>query len=63
MTDKSVLCEHLHRDDGRCLGFIQRFYPDGPTYACSMYRRIGPCMCDDAARLAVEQDLERGGHA
>jgi hypothetical protein len=37
MTDRAdgepVLCEHLHCDDGRCLGGIVRYYGDGPTYA------------------------------
>jgi hypothetical protein len=54
MTDEAVLCEHLHRDDGACLGWVVRYCADGPTYACSKYGRIGPCSSDDAARLAVE---------
>jgi hypothetical protein len=60
-----VLCEHLHCDDGRCLGVIyrRRGNREAPTYAwgyapgCADLKRIGPCSSDQAARAAVEHRL------
>jgi hypothetical protein len=57
----AVLYEHLRRDDGM---IVRYDYPgEGAGLRWSGYRRIGACTCDDAARLAVEHDLERGGRA
>jgi hypothetical protein len=59
-TDERVFCQVLRRDDGKQLGFVVRYYEDGPTYACTMVRRIGACSTDQAARGAVERALEEG---
>jgi hypothetical protein len=32
-ADERVFCQMLRRDDGRQLGFVVRYYEDGPTYA------------------------------
>jgi hypothetical protein len=60
MTDEAdgnpVLCRHLRREDGRCLGVIVRYYWDAPAYArrksrCGRYlERVGVCSSDQAAR-------------
>jgi hypothetical protein len=60
-----ALYEHLHRDDGKCLGVIIRYHHNGPTYAwCQpvggQTNRIGACSSDQAARAAVERALEGG---
>jgi len=61
--DGALLYQHLHRDDGACLGMIVRFRENGPTNAWCGYgdgrvTRIGPCSNDQAARAAVEHTLE-----
>jgi hypothetical protein len=50
----------LKRDDGKQLGFVVRYFEDGPTYAWTMTGRLGACSSDQAARGAVERALEEG---
>ena len=35
------------------LGYVVRYYEDGPTYAWTMARRIGGCSTNQAARSAA----------
>jgi hypothetical protein len=64
--DGCAMTQHLHRDDGVCLGVIWR-YAQRPTYAwcrpagSSDAVSVGVCMIDQAARAAVERALEGGG--
>ena len=59
-SEDRAFCQVLHRDDGRLLGYVVRYYEDGPTYAWTMARRIGGCSTDQAARSVAEQALAEG---
>lgn len=50
---EAKLVEKLMRN-GQEIGFIIRFWSDGPTYAWTAIERIAACTTDDAAREAVE---------
>jgi hypothetical protein len=45
----------------QAVGYVVRYYEDGPTYAWTMARRIGGGSTDQAARSAAEQALAEGG--
>jgi hypothetical protein len=53
-----------HRDDGRCLGVVVRYYTNMPAYAwgpssCGRYLEgIGTMVDEQAARAAVDRRLE-----
>jgi hypothetical protein len=50
-----VLCQHLHRDDGCCLGIIVRYDWRPPVYAWG--KTIGVYPTDQAGRDIVEARL------
>jgi hypothetical protein len=51
-TEDRAICQVLHRDDGKFMGYVVRYY-------WTMTRRIGACSSDQAARGAVERALEQ----
>jgi hypothetical protein len=56
LAHRQALLAHLRL----WLGYVVRYYEDGPTYAWTMARRIGGCSTDQAARSAAEQALAEG---